>query len=171
MTLTCSSVLVDVLFVILLFIIPSRVLSKVIIFCFVNAWMILIVIDWLTRAMIMANNIDIEWDDGCPGLMEMLAREAEWKDREVHNDAAAHWEVDPPDGWGNTPPVSPVHEGWPGALIDKHCGIWPSPSAVVPTGADGWPDLLTSIEGGIEVTVEVVTDIEESQEEHPACRF
>jgi hypothetical protein len=44
------------------------------------------------------------WDDDCPGLVEMLAREAEWKAREAHNDAeAASWEVEAPDGWGNTP--------------------------------------------------------------------
>jgi hypothetical protein len=42
----------------------------------------------------------------------MLAREAEWKHREVHNDAeAAHWAVEAPDGWGHTPPTSPVQEG------------------------------------------------------------
>jgi hypothetical protein len=61
---------------------------------------------------------------------------------------AARWAVDPPDGWGNTPPVSPVGEGWLGALVDEHSGTWPSPSKVVPTCADGWPDLLTSVEGG-----------------------
>jgi hypothetical protein len=55
------------------------------------------------------------WDDDCSGLVETLVREAEWKDREAHNDAeAACWESEAPDGWGNTPPVSPVYEGWPG---------------------------------------------------------
>jgi hypothetical protein len=83
----------------------------------------------------------------------------------VHKDAgAACWEVDPPDSWGNTPPLSPVCKSWPSALTDKYCGIWPSPSTVVLTGLDGWLDLLTSVEGGIEVTIKVVadTDIGES---------
>jgi hypothetical protein len=83
----------------------------------------------------------------------------------------AHWEIDPPDGWGNTPPASSIEEGWPGVLVDEHCETWPSLSNVVLTGADGWPDLSTSIEGGIKVTIEVVTDLGDSQEEHAACRF
>jgi hypothetical protein len=42
--------------------------------------MILIMSDWLMQVMIMADDIDTEWDDSCPGLIETLAREAEWKD-------------------------------------------------------------------------------------------
>jgi hypothetical protein len=115
------------------------------------------------------NNIDTEWDDDYPGLVETLAREAEWKRQEAHDDAAAaSWEVNPPDGWGNTPPASPI---WPGASIDEYCSTWPSPSAVVPTGTDSWPNLSASIEGGIKVTIEMVIDIRESQEGHTACRF
>jgi hypothetical protein len=35
--------------------------------------------------------------------VETLAREAEWKWREAHNDAVvASWEVEAPDSWGNT---------------------------------------------------------------------
>jgi hypothetical protein len=34
----------------------------------------------------MTGDFDTEWDDGCPGLVEMLAREAEWKARELSND-------------------------------------------------------------------------------------
>jgi hypothetical protein len=83
-----------------------------------------------------------------------LAREAEWEEQEAHNDVeVTHWVVDPPDGWGNTRPTSPIHEGWPGALVDKHVGIWPSPSKVVPTRVDSWPDVGNSQEG------------------HTACRF
>jgi hypothetical protein len=58
----------------------------------------------------VANDVDTEWDDSCPGLVETLAKEAEWEAHEVHNDAeAARWAVDPPDGWRSTPPESPVH--------------------------------------------------------------
>jgi hypothetical protein len=48
----------------------------------------ILVSDWLTRDMIMADDINTEWDNDCPGLVETLAREVE----------VAHWEVDPPDG-------------------------------------------------------------------------
>jgi hypothetical protein len=49
---------------------------------------------WLDRLYIL-----LGWDDDCSGLVEMLVREAEWKDREAHNDAeAAHWESEAPDG-------------------------------------------------------------------------
>jgi hypothetical protein len=134
--------------------------------------MILLMSDCLMQVQIVANDLDTEWDNGCPVLVETLAREAEWEEWEAHNDAeAACWAVDPPNGWGNTPPASPVGEGWPCDLVDECSGTWPSPSEVVPTHVDGWPDLLTSIEGGIEVTIEVVTDVGDSQEPHTACRF
>jgi hypothetical protein len=127
---------------------------------------------WLMLVLIVANGINTEWDDGCLGLVETLAREAEWEEREAHNDAeVAHWAVYPPDGWGNAPPVSPILQGWPGVVVDEHNGNWPSPSEVVPTCMDSWPDLSTSVEGRIEVTIEVVTDTEDSQEKHIACRF
>jgi hypothetical protein len=172
MMLICSSVLVDVLFVIWFCITPKHVQFEVIIFCFVNAWTILIVSGWLTRVLTVANDIDTEWDDGCPGLVETLAREVAWEVREAQNDAeAARWAVDPPDGWGNTPPASPICEGWPGALVDKHGGVWPSPSEVVLTRADGWPNLSTSVEGGIEVTIKVVTDVGDSQEKLPISLY
>jgi hypothetical protein len=39
------------------------------------------------------------WDNDCPGLVETLAKEAEWKRREAHNDAASiSWEVEALDG-------------------------------------------------------------------------
>jgi hypothetical protein len=63
------------------------------------------------------------WDDNCPGLVGMLAREVEWKACEDHSDSeAAHWEVDPPDDWGNTPPVNPNHKG---------SGDWPSQEVLI----------------------------------------
>jgi hypothetical protein len=95
----------------------------------------------------------------------------EWRDQEVHNEVV-QWGVSTMDGWEVTPPASPViEEAWLGAVADEHCGVWASLSEVVPTCADGWPDLSVSVEGGIEVTVEIVTDIGESQEGHFACRF
>jgi hypothetical protein len=122
--------------------------------------------------LIVVNSSDIEWDDGCPGLVETLAREAEWEEREAHNDVeAACWAIDPPDGWGNTPPASPVPEGWPGVVVDEHNGNWPSLSEVVPLCVDSWPNLSTSVEGGIEVTIEVVTNAGDPQEKHTAVMF
>jgi hypothetical protein len=62
---------------------------------------------WLDHLYVLSG-----WDDDCAGLVETLAREAEWKDREAHNNTeAARWESEAPDGWGNTPPVSPICEG------------------------------------------------------------
>jgi hypothetical protein len=118
----------------------------------------------------MTDVFDTEGDNGCPGLVETLAREAEWKAQEVSNDAV-QWGVSGADGWEVTPPVSPVEEAWPGVIIDEHCGIWPSSSEIVPTCTDGWPNLSANVEGGIEVTVKVVTNIGELQGEHSACRF
>jgi hypothetical protein len=40
----------------------------------------------------MTDDFDTEWDDGCPGLVETLAREVEWKDQEASNDAV-QWGV------------------------------------------------------------------------------
>jgi hypothetical protein len=53
----------------------------------------------------------------------------------MSNDAV-QWEVSGTDGWEVTP-ASPVEEAWPSAVVDECCGIWPSLSEVVPTGADG----------------------------------
>jgi hypothetical protein len=99
-----------------------------------------------------------------------LAREVEWKDQEAQNEAV-QWGGSNRDGWEVTPPASPVAESWPGAVADEHSGNWPSLSEVVPTCADGWPDLSTNVDGGVEVTIEVVTDAREVQGEHSACRL
>jgi hypothetical protein len=70
--------------------------------------------------------------------------EAEWKETEVHNNVeAAHWKIDAPDGWGNTPPTSPVPEGW--------------------------PNLSVSGASGIQVTIEVKSSVGELKE-HSTCR-
>jgi hypothetical protein len=118
----------------------------------------------------MADDFDTEWDDGCPGLVEILARETEWKAQESSNDVV-QWGVSGVDGWEVTSSASPVEEAWPGIVVDERCGTWPSSSEIVLTHADGWPILSANIEGGIEVTIEVCTDIGEFQGEHSACRF
>jgi hypothetical protein len=75
------------------------------------------------------------------------------------------------DGWEVTPPASPVEKAWPGMVADERSGNWPSSSSVVPTCADGWLDLSSNVEGGVEVTVKVVTNIGKIQGEHSTCRF
>jgi hypothetical protein len=74
---TYSSALAVALFVIPLLIVLRHVLCEVIIFCFVNVWIILIVSGCWMWAMVMADDVNTEWDDGCPGLVETLAREVE----------------------------------------------------------------------------------------------
>jgi hypothetical protein len=60
-----------------------------------------------------------------------LAREAEWREKEVHNDTeAAQWAVEAPDGWGNTCLSSPIREDWPGVRVED--GTWLLPTDVVP---------------------------------------
>jgi hypothetical protein len=114
--------------------------------------------------------IILGWDDDCLGLVEMLKREAEWKERGAHNNAeVAYCKVEAPNGWGNTPPTSPVHEGWPGVPIDANRGTWPLPSEIVPLCPDGWPNLSPPVQDGVRVTIEVKLSIEDS-EEHSACR-
>jgi hypothetical protein len=64
--------------------------------------------------------------------------------------------------WGNTPPTSPVQEGWSGVPADA---TWPPLSNAV--RPDGWPDLSLPSSGGVLVTM--TTTIGED-EEHSACR-
>jgi hypothetical protein len=90
-----------------------------------------------------------------------LAREVEWKAHEDHNDAeAARWEVDPPDGWGNTPPVSPICEG---------SGDWPSQEELIDVEVTAWPRFSPNTLA-IEVTIETRSSIGELVEGHSACR-
>jgi hypothetical protein len=53
-------------------------------------------------------------------------------------------------------------DGWPGVSLDA---VWPSPSEG-PLRADGWPDLQV----GVEVSVEVHSDVEGFAEGNSACR-
>jgi hypothetical protein len=122
-------------------------------------------IGWLDHSYVITG-----WDDDCQGLVETLAKEAKWKDREAHNDAeAACWEVKAPDGWGITPPTSPIHEGWPSVPIDAGSGTWPLPSNIVPLHPDGWPDLSPPVQDRVRVTFEVKSSVGDS-EEHSTCR-
>jgi hypothetical protein len=126
--------------------------------------MILIVSDDWQLTIIGTNELLTGWDDDCPGLVVTKAREAEWKCREELNDVeAANWAVEAPDGWGNTPPTSPVQEEWLGVPADA---TWPPLSDAV--RPDGWPDLLLPPSGGVLVTT--MTTIGEG-EEHSACRL
>jgi hypothetical protein len=121
----------------------------------------------------VTDSFHAEWDDGCPGLIEMLAREAEWRAQEVSNDLVQWGASDAMGGWDITPPTSLVGEVnavWPGALVDGHSGVWPSPSEVVQACCDAWTGfLLDAIE--IEVTVEEYSNMEEFNGKHSACRF
>jgi hypothetical protein len=101
--------------------------------------------------------------------VETLAKEVDWKEREVHNNVeAAHWEIEAPNGWGSTRPTSPIHKGWPSTEIVED-GTWPLLSDVVPLCPDSWPDLSLPVQDGIQVTIKVKTSVEES-EGHSACR-
>jgi hypothetical protein len=101
------------------------------------------------------------WDDDCPGLVGTLAREAEWRIREAHNNAvAASWGVDSSDGWGNTLPISPIQE---------ESGDWPSQEALVDAEVAAWPHFpLDTL--AIKMTVNTRSSIGDLVEEHPTCR-
>jgi hypothetical protein len=118
-------------------------------------------------------SFDTEWDDGCPSLVEMMAREVEWKSREVSNNQVQWGVSDATGGWDISPPTSPiggVNVGWPGALVDKHSGVWPSSSDLDQAHCDAWLGVpLDAIK--IEVTVEEYSNVEDFEGEHSACRF
>jgi hypothetical protein len=97
MTLTSSSVLGISLCVVQLPIVPKSVQCGVIMFCSVNGWTILIVSGWFEWIDLTTDDFDTEWDDSCPGLLETLAREAEWKAQEASNNAV-QWGVQEMDG-------------------------------------------------------------------------
>jgi hypothetical protein len=88
-------------------------------------------------------------------LAKTIERELIWKAREAQNDAI-QWGVDVDSS-------TPSEEGWPGVPVDA---TWPSPLPGALLHANGWP----SVEGGVEVEVEVCSDAVELQREHSACR-
>jgi hypothetical protein len=61
--------------------------------------------------------------------------------------------------------------GWNIPVDDPRCQAWiESDSKVVvsyPAVNRGWP----SVEGGVKVSIEVHSDLKDSEEEHPACRL
>jgi hypothetical protein len=97
----------------------------------------------------------IEWDNDCEGLVQTIAREKEWEKCQAFNNA-----ID----WGKKDgSEASLEEGWPGVPADA---VWPSYDAGDSTRTHGWP----SVEGGVEVVVEVCSDASERQREHSACR-
>jgi hypothetical protein len=89
-------------------------------------------------------------------------KEAEWKVREAQRDEL---------GWGeNRCPSSPL-EGWPGISDDdEHRVEWSASESRVMTSYPphnrGWP----SVEGGIEVAIEVCSDVVELEGKRSTCR-
>jgi hypothetical protein len=65
---------------------------KATISCSANSWMIPVVGSLLDSVHLVTDDSDTEWDDSCPGLVETIAQEAEWKAQEVSNDAV-QWGV------------------------------------------------------------------------------
>jgi hypothetical protein len=139
--------------------------------------MIPIVSDLLSWVRSVTDSFDTEWDDGCPGLVATLAREAEWKAQEASNNAV-QWGVSAVmDGWEVTPPASPMDAvdvvedaAWPGALADEHYGVWPSSAELAQAHCDAWPGFPSDI-GGIEVIMEVCSSVWEVAGEHSTYRF
>jgi hypothetical protein len=81
----------------------------------------------------------------------MIERERVWKAREAQNDAV-QWGVDVESS-------SLLEEGWPNVPAEAR---WHAP-----IGADGW----LSVEGGVEVSIEVVSDAVELERDCSACRL
>jgi hypothetical protein len=73
--------------------------------------------------------------------------------------------------WGvETRPSTPLEEGWGAPMDDKHRAEWSALDIKVsisyPSCNHGWP----SVEGGVEVVIEVCSDVVELEKEHSACR-
>jgi hypothetical protein len=85
----------------------------------------------------------------------MITREKEWENCQAQNDTIE---------WGKEDSLeTSLEEGWPSVPADA---VWPSYDAGDLTRTHGWP----SVEGGVEVVVEVCSDASERQREHSACR-
>jgi hypothetical protein len=83
-----------------------------------------------------------------------MKEELQWKAIEEKN-AAIKW-GEFADSWSSS------EDSWPGVHSDA---VWPSPSEG-PLRADGWPNL----EVGIEVSVEIHSDVEDLSRGNSACR-
>jgi hypothetical protein len=104
------------------------------------------------------------WDDDCPGLVVMKAREAVWQERQDHDNAeAAKWAVESPDSWGGVEVTRPVvEEGWPGVHPEDRFS-----SEEGPLGPNGGLDLSLPSTG---ILVTTMTTVEKG-EGHSACRL
>jgi hypothetical protein len=92
-----------------------------------------------------------------------MVKEAEWKAREAQRDEEIGWRED-------RRPSSPLG-GWPGvSKDDERRKEWIASESGVTTSYHfhnrGWP----SIEGGVEVTIEVCSDTSRPERERSACR-
>jgi hypothetical protein len=83
-----------------------------------------------------------------------LEREAVWKAQEVQNDVIQ---------LGVDIDSELSEKGWPGVPADA---ILPSPLPGTPLHANGWP----SVKGGVEVFIEVCSEVVEPEKECSTCR-
>jgi hypothetical protein len=94
------------------------------------------------------------WDAHCPGLTVARKREAEWKEKE------GLWETAPTNsdvGW-DVPADDPRREAWQASDTKLF--------STMHTINRGWP----SVEGGVEVSVEVHSNVGDLTEERTTCR-
>jgi hypothetical protein len=70
----------------------------------------------------------------------------------------------------DTCPPTPLEEGWGAPVDDEHRAEWSASDSKVSISYHsrnrGWP----SVEGGVEVAIEVHSDVVEPESERPACR-
>jgi hypothetical protein len=94
--------------------------------------------------------------------MSPHTKEAEWKAQEAQQDE---------QGWGEDRCSSSPLEGWPGIPVDDERRVeWLASESRVSTSYPphnrGWP----SVKGGIEVAIEVCSDVVELERERSTCR-
>jgi hypothetical protein len=90
------------------------------------------------------------------------AREAEWKAKEENNYT---------QDWGaDSHPSTLLEDGWDAPVDDKRRAEWSASDSKVsvsnPSITLGWP----SVEGGVEVSIEVRSDIAEPESGRSTCR-
>jgi hypothetical protein len=109
---------------------------------------------------LLSDNLHAGWDAHCPGLAATLVREAKWKAKEQSN--CERWA---------TAPTSSNTGGWDVPEDDPHHKEWEESNNKLvvdsPLVSQGWP----SVEGGVEVLIEVCSDLKESEEECPTYRL
>jgi hypothetical protein len=105
---------------------------------------------------------DAEWDAKCPGLDAACIQEAEWKAKEQSNFeqwVTTHELDDEDDSCWKIPDDDPRRKEW--IELDSRMVI------SYPAINWGWP----SMERGVEVSIEVHSDLKDFEEECPACRL